>query len=211
MKLGKPAASCYNRVMCSRFEVNVRPRDLARRFGLDDLPDGFTSGEVRPTDPALVITADGPRVMNFGLNVDWDTKPLINARAETLAEKPTFRPLLESRCLVPASAYFEWRRDHGQRLKNRIAPQAGGIMAFAGLHDGERFAIVTCAPAANILHIHNRMPVALTPEGETAWSDSAWRYQDLAQLLVPAATAPLGFEEEVPPPPDQPDLFSDLA
>ena len=211
MRLGPPARNCYSPAMCSRFEVNVRPRDLARRFGIDDLPTGFTTGEVRPTDPALVITAEGPRVMNFGIDVDWDTKPLINARAETLTEKPTFRPLLESRCLVPASGYFEWRRDGGRRLKNRIAPEAGGIMAFAGLHQDGRFVIVTCAPAANIQHIHNRMPVALTPGGETAWRDPERRYPELAHLLVAAATTPLGFEEEVPPPPEQPDLFSGLV
>jgi putative SOS response-associated peptidase YedK len=197
--------------MCSRFEVNVRPRDLASRFDIDDLPAGFTVGEVRPTDPALVIGAEGPLVLNWGLRVDWDKKPLINARAETIADKPTFRPLLKNRCLVPANAYFEWRRNHSQRLKNRIAPANDGVMAFAGLHDGERFVIVTCAPATDIAHIHNRMPVVLSEHGETIWRDSARSYTDVAILLEPTVPGMLAWNEETSPPPDQPDLFSSLA
>ena len=63
------------------------------------------------------------RLLGWGLGVDWTAKPLINARAETLAEKRTFRPLLERRCLVPATAYFEWRKDGKARHKNRIRPE----------------------------------------------------------------------------------------
>ena len=83
--------------MCSRFELSARPRDLARRFDLDDPPDGFATGEVRPTNAALIIGPDGPRVQPWGFAVEWDKKPLINARSETLAEKKTFQPLRLSR------------------------------------------------------------------------------------------------------------------
>ncbi len=197
--------------MCSRFEVNVGPADLARQFDIDELPIGFTTGQVRPTDPALVIAADGPMVLKWGLNVDWDNKPLINARTETLAEKPTFRPLLQNRCIVPASAYFEWRRDSGSRLKNRIAPADESLMAFAGLHDGERFVVITCTPASEIAHIHNRMPVVLPNSRRTMWCDANRSYADVAPVLKPSASGTLAWIEDVPPPPDQPDLFSGLG
>jgi len=193
--------------MCSRFEINSRPRDLARRFGLAAEPAGFASGEVLPTDPALTIDPDGARAQRWGLPVEWGSKPLINARAETLTEKPTFRPLLDKRCLVPADAYFEWRRDGARRLKNRIAPADGGIMAFAGLTDGQNVVIVTCAPAAGIAHIHNRMQVILTPVGESGWRDAALPFAEVAPLLSPTADGFLAAAEDVPPPPAQGDLF----
>ncbi len=193
--------------MCSRFEINARPRDLARRFGLTTEPAGFASGEVRPTDPALVIDAAGARPMRWGLPVDWDTKPLINARAETLTEKPTFRPLLGQRCLVPAEAYFEWRRDGRIRLKNRIAPAAGGIIAFAGLNDGGCVVIVTCQPAEGIEHIHARMPVVLAPGAEALWFDPARPFTEVAPLLAPTPAGFLVASEDTPASPPQADLF----
>ncbi len=193
--------------MCSRFEINARPRDLARRFGLATEPAGYAIGEVRPTNEVLTITGDGSRPMPWGLKVDWDTKPLINARAETLTEKQTFRPLLENRCLVPAEAYFEWRKDGKARLKNRIHPAAGGIFAFAGLHDGERAVIVTCAPAPDIAHIHGRMPVILSQADEMRWCDPKLTFADVAALLHPTAPGALAADEDTPPQPKQRDLF----
>ena len=177
--------------MCSRFEVNASSRDLTRRYGFNDLPTDFTTGEVRPTDPALMIAAGGPRVMRWGLSVDWNNKPLINARAETLAEKSTFRPLLKNRCLVLATAYFEWRRDGGQRFKNRIAPNDGATTAFAGLHDEERFVIITCEPASDIAHIHNRMPVMLGVGEALQWIDASLGFENVGSLLVPSANGAL--------------------
>ena len=101
------------------------------QFDLDTPPPVPNTDDMRPTDQALIIDGTGPRLMRWGLTVTWDKKPLINARAETLAEKPTFRPLLEQRCLVPMTAYLEWRKaDDGSKRKNRIAP-ADGAQSFA--------------------------------------------------------------------------------
>ena len=173
--------------MCSRFEVNASTRDLTRRHGFNDLPTDFATGEVRPTNPALMIAAGGPRVMRWGLSVDWNNKPLINARGETLAEKSSFRPFLKNRCLVLATAYFEWRHEGGQRIKNHIAPNDGATMAFAGLHDEERFVIITCAPASDIAHIHNRMPVVLGVGESLQWIDASLGFENVCSLLVPSA------------------------
>ena len=167
--------------MCSRFEMGARAGDLGRRFGLEAAPTLPNTPELRPTDPALVIGAwagdeagnnvPGPRILGWGLAVPWDAKPLINARAETLAQKQTFRPLLNTRCLVPATAYFEWRKVGKAKLKNRIALLQGGIFAFAGLTDDERFTIVTCAPSPAIAHIHDRMPVIPDRRADGPWID----------------------------------------
>lgn len=188
--------------MCSRFEMNAPPRELARRFGLKSPPTAANAPEFRPTDQALVVSgaAGAPvaRLLAWGLSVEWDRKPLINARAETLAEKRTFRPLLDRRCLVPATAWFEWRKIGRAKLKNRIRPADDGVFAFAGLTDGERFTIVTCAAAPAVAHIHHRMPVVLAAAAEAPWADPATPFAAVKGLLVPYAGALVA--DEAPPP-----------
>ena len=192
--------------MCTNYEAIVRQKELEARFNLTaflPLPD---KNDVRPTDTALVVTAGRQaRLLTWGIPAPWDGKPLVNARAETLTEKPTFRPLLENRCLVPAAAYFEWRRDGRTRLKNRIAPADGVPFAFAGLMDETHFTIVTCTPAPGIAHIHPRMPVILDIDVEAAWIDPDRPFETVRDCLIPFA-APLAAEEERPRI-DQPDLF----
>ncbi len=197
--------------MCSRFELSSRPRDLARRFGLDELPSAFATGEIRPTNGALIVNFSGAATMTWGLSVDWDNKPIINARSETLDRKPTFQPLLENRCLVPATAYFEWRRDGNARFKNRIANGDdngdGGLFCFAGLTDGQRFTIITRAPIPSVAAIHNRMPVILPASCQAEWIAPASRFGDVAYLLGDDMKLSLTADEETPPPPRQGDLF----
>jgi putative SOS response-associated peptidase YedK len=195
--------------MCSRYELKAEPKALARRFQLDETPPDLARAEVRPTDPAPIVVRapDGARVARrarFGLAVDWDKAPVINARAETLRQKPTFRPLLGNRCVIPASAYFEWRQDGRARRRNRISLADDELIGFAGLFDADRFVIVTCAPAAAIAGVHDRMPVILPLEAEDAWLDRA--NDDLARLLAPYAGA-IAAVEERPKPSPQGDLF----
>jgi len=180
---------------------------IMERFALESAPPVPNQDELRPTDQALVIDGDGPRLLRWGLQAKWDGKPLINARAETLTEKATFRPLLDRRCLVPMSAYFEWRGADGKKLKNRIAAADGAICAFAGLTDGTAFTIVTCPPSPAIAHIHGRMPVILDDGAARAWADAGRRFNDVASLLAPFAGR-LEVREETPPAPAQGSLFS---
>ncbi len=194
--------------MCSRYEFGETPKELAARFRLTRPPPLPNTDIIRPADQALIVAAGGEtRLMGWGLEVTWESRPLINARTETLAEKRTFRPLLGNRCLVPAVAYFEWRRHGGAKLKNRIAPEGGGLFAFAGLGDGSRFTIVTCGPAESIAHIHDRMPVILGRSAEARWLDPETPFEAMADVLVPYAESPLEADEETPPPQSQPDLF----
>ena len=190
--------------MCSRFEMEAGAGDIAQRFSLAAPPPLANAPERRPTDLALVIAPEGPCLLGWGLSVEWDAKPLINARAETLSRKKTFRPLLESRCLVPVTAYFEWRKDGGARRKNRIGLADGTLFAFAGLTDGERFIIVTCPPSPSIAHIHDRMPVILAADAEAPWLDPGVAFADVSGLLLPYQAVQLKAKEEAPPP----DLFA---
>ena len=200
--------------MCSRYEMNARPAALKRRFRAEGEIADRTRTEVRPTDPAPIVIADAAdarRIVpaRFGLSVSWDDKPLINARAETLLAKPTFQPLVGNRCLVPATAYIEWRRDDGRRHRNRIAPLAEAedeaLMGFAGFYNGDRFVIVTCAPAAAVAHVHDRMPVILPPETWESWFDARLEPEQILPLLVPFAA--LAAIEDRAPPPAQGALF----
>lgn len=165
--------------MCSRFELNENARVVVARFGLTVPPPLPNKAEVRPTDPALVIGPGGQgRILHWGLDVPWDKRPLINARAETLASR--FRRLLGSRVLVPATSWWEWRKETDGKTKMRLGLAEGGVFALAGLVEDERFTIVTCAPAPSIAHIHDRMPLVLSQEAEAAWLDLAVPVEDMA-------------------------------
>ena len=105
-----------------------------------------------------------------------DGKPVTNARSETAAEKPMFRDgMLNRRCLVPASNYFEWERRGRERVKYAIRPAGHPVLYMAGVYrmEGGRpvFAILTRAPAEPIAFIHDRMPVILPADAQAAWLD----------------------------------------
>ena len=193
--------------MCSRFELKTHPTDLISGFDLDEVPDGFTQGEIRPTDHTLCLGPRGLFINRWGLKVNWGSKPLINARAETLREKRTFQPFLNFRCLVPATAYFEWRREGNARYKNRIAIPDAPRFNFAGLTDGEHVTIVTCQSVPSVAHIHDRMPVILSSINEMAWIDEERNYDDVADLLLPQHDLYLEPCEKPSQPPLQDDLF----
>ena len=195
--------------MCSRYEINNSVDEVTLRFDLLEPPAFMPAPEVRPTNRVPVINQDRHAVMlRWGLENSWDNKPLINARAETLAEKKSFIPLLENRCLIPASGYFEWRRENAGKVKTRLKPLSGGMIGFAGLFDGDRFTIITCAPSPSIQHIHGRMPVILERQLEADWLDPNNSYRDVVDLLATHPDGLLEFEDADPPKP-QKDLFDE--
>jgi putative SOS response-associated peptidase YedK len=138
-----------------------------------------------------VILNEGDRViqlLRWGLVPFWAKDPsigsqMINARAETLAEKPAFRNALKKRrCLVLADGFYEWKKAPTGKIPMRITLASGEPFAFAGLWenwdtpDGDvlrTFTIVTTTPNALLEPIHNRMPVILRPEHEPLWMDNA--------------------------------------
>ena len=186
--------------MCSRFEINNTLENVALRFDISTnatlMPEFAPIAEVQPTNEVPVVNNDRQILpLHWGLKVDWNNKPIINARAETLAEKQTFQPLLENRCLVPATAYFEWRKDKKLKIKTRIQPDNGELVAFAGLIDDDTFTIITCQPSPSIAYIHGRMPVILDPASEAVWLSADNAYEDVAKLLTPYPDERLETEE----------------
>lgn len=175
--------------MCSRFQLELTPRDAMARFGLAEPPPWPDAAEARPTDNVLAVRGGKARLVRWGMAVDWDKRPLINARAETLAQRPAFRRLLGSggRVLVPATAWWEWQvgPDGKSRTRMRLSRADGGVMALAGLFDGQALVIVTCAPAPSIAHVHDRMPVILPPEAEAPWADPTVPFAAVEHTLRP--------------------------
>lgn len=194
--------------MCSEFEQDPNPADLAIRFELIELPPQINMAFIRPTGQALIIGMNKqPMIAGWGFEAGWDTKPLINARSETLTEKKSFQPHLETRCIVPATGYSEWRKEDGKKLRNRIHPSDQTLFSMAGLINDNKFTIMTCQPCPEIAYIHNRMPVVLTPEGEKSWLDPSNTFKTVSHHLVPYDRARMIAIEDQPLPPRQGSLF----
>lgn len=210
--------------MCSRYELNASPRELARHFNLAAEPVLPNRAEVRPTDQGLVIPAvatDGMRHATlgaWGFPAPWDGKPVFNARAETLTEKRTFQPFLGNRCIVPASSFPEWKKDGKARERYNIFlgetahDITSRLMAFAGLMSDTHYTVITCVAAPRMADVHSRMPVILPPGRIEIWLDAALDTNDALSVLVPYTSDDLQVEPdqpgpEAPGPDPQRDLF----
>ncbi|MFO0726068.1 MAG: SOS response-associated peptidase [Myxococcota bacterium] len=194
-------------VMCGRYSL-VRVDEAAlRRFDLFGLPaDWVAHYNVAPTVPALIVrmkkeSTEREAVMaRFGLIPPWSNPAsaakMINARAETVAEKPAYREaLLARRCLIPADGFFEWRRSGAAKKGKQpywfqMADERP--FAFAGLWErwydpaGQRvesFAILTTRPNALVAPFHDRMPVILSQEAHALWLDPEVRAPPLLEPL----------------------------
>ena len=179
--------------MCGRFVITEAADEMARLFEAvpaNNLPD-VPNHNVCPTTSVHVVTGGDSRrltAMRWGFLPHWYKTPtdgplLINARSETIAEKPAFRTAArERRCILPASGFYEWTKDaDGNRLPWYIRPRDQGVLAFAGIwQDWSRGdeALTTCAivtTAANrpMAKIHHRMPVCLAPADWPLWLGEA--------------------------------------
>ena len=221
--------------MCGRYASSRSPDDLAEEFEVVDprldkvLPADYN---VAPTKEVYAVLDRAPRpddeegadaeaepvrqlrVLKWGLVPFWAKDPsigsrMINARMETVAEKPAFRRAFAGRrCLLPADGYYEWYETDktgkaGKPLKQPffIRPKDGGVLAMAGLYeiwkdptrdddDPEKFrwtcTVLTTEATDEAGRIHDRMPLLLTPDRRKAWLDPATPKDRLLDLLVPA-------------------------
>jgi putative SOS response-associated peptidase YedK len=192
--------------MCGRYAIVLAgDGTLQRRFSLEELRDDPQPRfNAAPTQTLPVVTRNSPNrveMMRWGLIPSWAKDPsigsrMINARAETVAEKPAFRkPLRSQRCLVPASGFFEWKREGGGKTPHFIHLPGEPLFAFAGLYDVWRdpdgqvvksYTILTTEPNDLMADIHNRMPVILRREDEGEWlSPENTEPEHLLPLLRP--------------------------
>ena len=192
--------------MCGRYSLATDERGLEDRFD-------FRGGDLRlaaqyniaPTQAVLSITNDGQenraRYVRWGLIPWWAKDPsignrMINARAETLTQRASFRDAFaRRRCLVIADGFYEWRRVDRRRWPMRVVLKSGEPFAFAGLWEvwrdpkGQRVrscTIITTEANSLVGSIHDRMPVILAREAESTWLDPAIRdAAALSRLLAP--------------------------
>lgn len=175
--------------MCSRYSRVSVIKKLQKRFRFENVDfDLSPDYNIAPTDPAYIVLQEGDKRflkrMMFGLIPHWakDSKiavQCLNARAETVAEKPAFRDAFQKRrCLVITDGFFEWKKDGKNRYPYRVVMKDSEPYAMAGIWDRwkrpdgrefETFAILTTEPNELIAPIHNRMPVILKEEDENLW------------------------------------------
>jgi len=193
--------------MCGRFTLFEADKVLSREFGVSGIPPLSPRYNIAPSQPVAVVrtASAGNRrelaLLRWGLIPSWSKDPaignrLINARAETVREKPSFRNAFRRhRCLIPANGFYEWQRQERGKQPYFVRMNDGRLFAFAGLWDRwespdkgviETCTILTTASNAVLSSIHDRMPVILPPGEYDRWLDPALLDTDsLATLLVP--------------------------
>lgn len=192
--------------MCGRFTLITDLEQLEERFSFHAANLSFTPRyNIAPSQAVFTVIEDekGNRggLLRWGLIPSWAKDAaignrMINARAETVAEKPSFRRALQKRrCLILADGFYEWRKEGKKKTPLFITLASRAPFAFAGLwetwrpSDGETIhscTIITTTPNTLMASIHNRMPVILTREAETTWLDrTITEPEKLLPLLVP--------------------------
>ena len=205
--------------MCGRYELHSHPAAIALAFGLAHTPDVHPRYNIAPmTEVAIVrVNAEGQREcvrMRWGLVPRWAKDPsigakMINARGETIAEKPSFRTAYRRhRCLLPADGFYEWMplpaagggNDRSRKLPVHVGMKHGGLFGMAGLHErwlspeGEILdtcTIVTTSANAALQGVHDRMPVIIAPEQYARWLDPA--VADVPELVAPFPAGSMAY------------------
>jgi putative SOS response-associated peptidase YedK len=195
--------------MCGRFAFFVKGQ-----FGYESLqlsePPRFERYNIAPSQEILAIRtapeAGRPEwvMLRWGL-VPFRSKepggkrPLINARAEGIETKPSFRgPIRHRRCIVPASGFYEWRREGSGKQPYFVRPAAAEVFALAGIWDHwegkqgeviESVAIITTSANELMRPIHDRMPVILEEEDAAEWIESTTKLEKALAMLGPCSSA----------------------
>jgi putative SOS response-associated peptidase YedK len=176
--------------MCGRFVITSAPAALRQTFGYNEQPNFPPRYNIAPTQPIPVVLADNGtrhfRLMRWGLLPAWVQDPrkftlLINARAETVQNKPAFKTAIKRRrCLIPADGYYEWQVFEQRKRPHFIHRRDGDAFGLAGLAEtwtgpnGEELdtvAIVTAPASADFAVLHHRVPVTIRPSDFDRWLD----------------------------------------
>lgn len=193
--------------MCGRYALATDGEAVQQAFDLDTTPDVQPRYNIAPSQPVAVITNDAPKELTYvqwGLIPSWSkdaaiANKLINARSETVDEKPSFRSAFKRRrCLIPANGFFEWQKQGSKKVPHfiHLGERAGDLrlFAFAGLwetwtspegDDVLTCTILTTEPNERVQPLHHRMAVILEPEHYDVWLDDVDDSGLLKSLLKP--------------------------
>ncbi|MEL7543581.1 MAG: SOS response-associated peptidase [Pseudomonadota bacterium] len=193
--------------MCSRYSHTSPPEATRALFRYAEQPNFPPRANIAPTQPVPIIRLDhaGARtfqLVRWGLIPSWVKDPrefttLINARSETVFEKPSFRGAIKyRRCLVPSDGFYEWTGERGSKTPHFIHRRDGQLMAYAGVWESwlgadgsemDSMAILTTGPNATMAPIHTRMPVIVAEQDFETWLTTPSTEQEaIANLLRPA-------------------------
>jgi putative SOS response-associated peptidase YedK len=194
--------------MCGRFVITSPPEALRQVFGYIEQPNFPPRHNIAPTQPIPVVIIENGvrhfRLMRWGLLPAWvkDVRKftlLINARAETVNEKPAFKNAMKRRrCLIPADGYYEWQASETRKRPHFIHRRDGGLIGLAGLAEtwigpnGEELdtvAIVTAPASADLAVLHPRVPVTIAPADFERWLDCNACDAETAMMLLTAPEA----------------------
>ncbi len=218
--------------MCGLYSLAKSPRETKAWFKYQEDEDFPPRAHVAPGQPIGVVRLEhGARhfaLVRWGFIPSWvkevkPGKPLINARGETVMEKPSFRNAMRRRrCLVPADGYYECSGAEGRKVPFFVQAADKGLFALAGLWehwmgtDGselETAVLMTIAPNAELATIHDRMPVIIAPEDYETWLTG--EVEDAARLIRPAPDGSsvmepttIGRAAAPKPPPKKPDQMT---
>ncbi len=189
--------------MCGRFAQRTDPKRLAKQFGVEEIPELEPRYNIAPTQEILAVreNPDGREMMFFkwGLVPSWakDTSMgarLINARSETVSEKPAFRQAFKQRrCIIPADGFYEWQRTGGRKQPFFFQMRDESPFGFAGLWERWRgdtgnvinSCTILTTKANDVLQpVHDRMPVILHLKDYDLWLDADVRKHDLVKELL---------------------------
>jgi putative SOS response-associated peptidase YedK len=191
--------------MCGRFVITSPPEAMRQIFGYVEQPNFPPQHNIAPTQPVpVVIIENGARhfrLMRWGLLPAWVKDPrkfalLINARAETVREKPAFKNAIKRRrCLIPADGYYEWQASGTRKLPHFIYRRDRQPIGLAGLAEtwigpnGEELdtvAIVTAPASADLAALHHRVPVTIAPSDFERWLDCSTEDTEAVMALLTA-------------------------
>jgi putative SOS response-associated peptidase YedK len=194
--------------MCGRFTLTHDINTIARVFHVAPSLQTSPRYNIAPSQSIVTVMSNGEahlEMLRWGLIPSWAKEEsignrMINARAETLAEKPSFKRLLRGRrCLVVADGFYEWKQEQGGKAPMYITLQNNDVFAFAGLWDswtspdGEQIrtcTIITTEPNELLATIHNRMPAILPEDARQMWLDTDLHDEHaLLPLLAPYPAA----------------------
>lgn len=207
--------------MCGRYTLKTDGNNLATLFELYDEPEMEPRYNIAPTQQVPVVLKDPAEggdadarnleMMHWGLIPSWSKDPsigsrMINARAETVAEKPSYRSAFKRRrCLIPADGFYEWAKTNDGKQPYYLHLKDGSPFGFAGLWEtwsmdgGEEVrscTIITTEPNEVAAEVHNRMPVIISPELYDAWLEPG--NDDQEELLSMLAPYPAESMEAYP-------------
>ncbi len=196
--------------MCGRYSLNIGLQNLMKRYGIIDTDINFSPAEeIYPSGNVPVVLKNNKRqleLFKWGFDPSFARNLIINARVETIDEKNLFKDCFyNNRCLIPATAFFEWKDIDGKKIKYKISLPESDIFSFAGIYDTftdkhnnpvQSFTIITTAACEKIKPVHHRMPVILKENQEDLWLDSEIKDSErLKKLLESTESEDINLEK----------------